>query len=133
MLVPALCDLVPDDVCLIFGQLCVVLEVLDAEDGEAVVDVAGQAAVGEERAHLGTGTLRRGEIPALWPHLEKLWHALKETAALVSFLLAGDLKAPGGKRGRGGEGMGRHPVESPPCSSWVLHHALSIQRRKFTH
>jgi len=46
LLLPALLDLVPDKVRQRFGHLCVGLEVLGAEDGEAVVDVAGRAAVG---------------------------------------------------------------------------------------
>lgn len=47
LLLPALLDL---KVRQHFGHLCVRLKVLDAEDGEAVVDVAGQAAAGGERS-----------------------------------------------------------------------------------
>lgn len=41
LLLPALLDLVAEKAWQRFGQLCVWLEVLNAEDGEAVVDVAG--------------------------------------------------------------------------------------------
>lgn len=56
LLLPALLDLVPDKVRLHFGHVCVRLEVLNAEGGEAVVDVAGQAAAGGGKivsAHIG--------------------------------------------------------------------------------
>lgn len=41
LILPALLDLVAEKGWQRFGQLCVWLEVPNAEDGEAVVDVAG--------------------------------------------------------------------------------------------
>ena len=60
LLLPALLDLKPDKVRQHFRHLCVRLEVLNAEDGEAVVDVAGRAAAGGERSCLRTLARRRG-------------------------------------------------------------------------
>lgn len=47
LLLPALCDVVGDKARWHLGQLCVELEVLDAEGGQAVVDVTGGAAAGD--------------------------------------------------------------------------------------
>lgn len=53
LLLPALCD-VGDNAWWHLRQLCVELKVLDAEGGQAVVDVTGGAAVG---GHGGCGSV----------------------------------------------------------------------------